>query len=224
MFGTGKFGDLAGFSSAIVLAMVALLMAYEAVTRLIEPVPIAFREAIPVACLGLLVNLASALLLRDDDHEHDDGAPADPHEPASMHRDHNIRAAYIHVLADAATSVMAIFGLTAGWLLGWVWMDAVMGIVGAMVIASWSYGLLRSSGAVLLDAVPAPDMAAQVRRLLEIDGDRIADLHLWRLGPGHFGAIVSLVTHAPKAPAYYKGCLASVRGLAHVTVEVEACA
>ena len=212
VFGTGKFGDLAGFASAIVLAMVALLMAYESIMRMIVPVPIAFREAIPVACVGLLVNLVSALLLQDDEHEHDHG-----------NRDHNLRAAYVHVLADAATSLMAVFGLTVGWLLGWMWMDAVMGIVGAAVISSWSYGLLRSSGAVLLDAAPSAELAGQVRSLLEADGDRITDLHLWRLGPGHFGAIVSLVTHTPKSPAYYKGCLADLRSLVHVTVEVEIC-
>ena len=219
VFGTGKFGDLAGFASAIILAMVALLMAYESVTRLIVPIPIAFGEAIPVACLGLLVNLTSALLLGDEEHDHHDRAVGS----ASTHRDYNIRAAYTHVLADAATSFMAIFGLTAGWLLGWVWMDAIMGIVGAVVIASWSYSLLRSAGAILLDAMPAPEIAGRVRSLIEVDGDRITDLHLWRLGPGHFGAIVSLVTHTPRAPAYYKACLSTVIGLAHVTIEVEAC-
>ena len=228
VFGTGKFGDLAGFSSALVLAMVALLMAYEAVMRLIAPVPIAFREAIPVACLGLLVNLASALLLRDEEHEPFSHAPqldgdGDPHPPHADYRDHNIRAAYVHVLADAFTSVLAIFGLAAGWFFGWVWMDAVMGIIGAAVISSWSYGLLRASGAVLLDTSPASDLAGRVRRLLEIDDDRITDLHLWRLGPGHYGAIISLVTHNPKAPVHYKACLARLRSLAHVTIEVESC-
>ena len=220
VFGTGKFGDLAGFASAIVLAMVALLMAYELVTRLIAPIPIAFGEAIPVACLGLLVNLTSALLLGDDEHDHDHRATGS----ASTHRDYNIRAAYTHVLADAATSFMAIFGLTAGWLLGWVWMDAVMGLVGAVVIASWSYSLLRSAGAILLDATPAPELARRVRSLIEVDGDRITDLHLWRLGPGHFGAIISLVTHTPRVPTHYKNCLSTVTGLAHVTIEVETCA
>lgn len=231
VFGTGKFGDLAGFASAIILAMVALLMAYKSLTRLIAPVPIAFREAIPVACLGLLVNLTSALLLHEDEHDHGhggsitgEGGAADTRGTALAHRDHNIGAAYTHVLADAATSLMAIFGLTAGWLLGWVWMDAAMGIVGAAVIASWSYGLLRSSGAVLLDASPAPEIARRVRSLIEVDDDQITDLHLWRLGPGHVAAIVALVTHSPKSPAHYKACLAGVRGLAHVTVEVETCA
>lgn len=232
-FGTGKFGDLAAFTSAIVLAMIALLIGYEAVQRLISPVPIAFREAIPVATLGLVVNLASAWLLRDDDHhhgyaghghdrEHGDG---DDHDHADgAHRDHNLRAAYIHVLADAATSVMAIVGLLAGWIFGWIWMDAVMGIVGALVIANWSYGLVRIAGGVLLDVAPGPELTERIRQALETDGDRIADLHLWRVGPGRFGAIVSLVTHVPRAPAHYKARLGGVPRLAHVTVEVEACA
>lgn len=217
-FGTGKFGDLAAFTSAIVLAMIALLIGYEATTRLISPVPIAFREAIPVATLGLVVNLASAWLLQDDDHHHHN---EDHHHHA--HRDHNLRAAYVHVLADAATSLMAIFGLLAGWLLGWVWMDAVMGIVGALVIANWSYGLVRNAGAVLLDVTAQPRLAAEIRGLLETDGDRVTDLHLWRVGPGHVGAIVSLVSHAPKAPAHYKARLGHLSGLAHLTIEVQAC-
>jgi cation diffusion facilitator family transporter len=211
-FGTGKFGDLAAFTSAIVLAMISLLIGYEAITRLISPVPIAFREAIPVAALGLLVNVVSAWLLQDEDHHHD------------AHRDHNLRAAYVHVLADAATSVMASFGLLAGWFLGWVWMDAVMGIIGALVIANWSYGLVRNAGAVLLDVTPQPQLAEEIRELLEIEGDRIADLHLWRVGPGHVGAIVSLVSRAPKAPADYKARFSDVHGLAHLTIEVQACA
>ena len=210
-FGTGKFGDLAAFTSAIVLAMIALLIGYEAIQRLISPVPIAFREAIPVATLGLAVNLVSAWLLQDEDHHRD------------AHQDHNLRAAYVHVLADAATSVLAIIGLLAGWFLGWIWMDAVMGIIGALVIANWSYGLVRNAGAVLLDVTLEPELAEEIRARLETEGDRITDLHLWRVGPGHVGAIVSLVSHAPKAPAYYKARLGDLAGLAHLTVEVEAC-
>lgn len=211
-FGTGKFGDLAAFSSAIVLAMIALLIAYEATQRLISPVPIAFGEAIPVAALGLVVNFISAWLLQDEDHGHE------------VLQDHNLRAAYIHVLADAATSVMAIFGLLAGWFLGWIWMDAVVGLIGALVIANWSYGLVRSAGAVLLDVTLEPQLAQEIRELLETEGDRIADLHLWRVGPGHVGAIVSLVSHAPKPPAHYKARLGELPGLAHLTIEVELCA
>jgi cation diffusion facilitator family transporter len=244
-FGTGKFGDLAAFTSAIVLAMIALLIGYEAATRLIAPVPIAFREAIPVAALGLVVNLASAWLLHDGEHGHSHAHDHDHEHEAQEHhdhddhdqdhhdhdhhdhhaqRDHNLRAAYIHVLADAATSVMAIFGLSLGWIFGWLWMDAIMGILGALVIANWSYGLVRAAGGVLLDVIPGSELPRRIRAELERDGDRIADLHLWRVGPGHVGAIVSLVTHHPQPPAHYKARLSGVPTLAHVTIEVESCA
>jgi cation diffusion facilitator family transporter len=222
-FGTGKVGDLGAFTSAIVLAMIALLIGYEAVERLLSPVPIAFPEAIGVACVGLVVNLASVWLLREEPHHHagdhdDDGDAHDHH-----HRDHNLRAAYIHVLADAATSLMAIAGLSVAWLLGWIWIDAVVGMIGAVIIANWSYGLVRSAGRVLLDILPDPKLAGRIRETLETDGDRVSDLHLWRIGPGHFGVIVSLVTHRPETPGSYKARLADIGALAHVTVEVEAC-
>jgi len=181
-FGTGKLGDLAGFTSAIVLALIALLIGYEAVRRFLAPVHIDFREAIPIAFLGLLVNIASAWLLGHEPHDH------------AAHRDHNLRAAFIHVAADAAVSVLAILGLTAARVLGWMWMDPMMGIVGGCVIASWAYALVRDTGRILLDMTPDTALAARIRRRLEEDGDRVADLHLWRLGPGHFGAIVSIVT------------------------------
>ena len=234
-FGTGKFGDLAAFTSAIVLAMIALLIGYEAGSRLISPVPIAFREAIPVAVLGLVVNLASAWLLHDGEHghghahDHDHDHEAHEHHDHDHHdhhaqRDHNLRAAYVHVLADAATSVMAIVGLTLGWIFGWLWMDAIMGILGALVIANWSYGLVRAAGGVLLDVIPGPELPQRIRAELERYGDRIADLHLWRVGPGHVGAIVSLVTRHPQPPAHYKARLSGVPTLAHVTIEVESCA
>jgi cation diffusion facilitator family transporter len=242
-FGSGKFGDLAAFTSAIVLAMIALLIGYEALQRLVHPVAIAFDQAIPVAALGLVVNLASAWLLRDDHHHadhrhvhgkthHDHEGHHEGHHAGTGHRghskpherDHNLRAAYIHVLADAATSVLAIVGLLAGWIYGWVFMDPVMGIVGALVIANWSYGLVRDAGAVLLDVTPDPSVAGEIRHRLELGDDRITDLHLWRVGPGHYGAIISIVTHQPKSPADYKARLASIAALAHVTVEVESCA
>jgi cation diffusion facilitator family transporter len=226
-FGTGKFGDLAAFTSAIVLAMIALLIGYEAVQRLFSPVAIAFTQAVPVAVLGLAVNLASAWLLHDDhdhDHNHADAGSHHHGHDTAHHRDHNLRAAYIHVLADAATSVLAIVGLVAGWLYGWVFMDAVAGIVGALVIANWSYGLVRDAGGVLLDAAPDSDLAKTIHHTLEDSTDRITDLHIWRLGPGHYGAIISLVTHEPKMPAHYKARLSGLKALSHVTVEVEACA
>jgi cation diffusion facilitator family transporter len=229
-FGTGKIGDLAAFTSAIVLAMIAILIGYESVQRLISPLPIAFREAIPIACLGLTVNLVSAWLLREDDHHHHSHHEASGHHAAQDHhqshehgRDLNLRAAYIHVMADAATSLLAIIGLSAGWIFGWIWMDAVVGIIGALVIANWSYGLIRAAGGVLLDVIPEPGLLNRIRETLETDGDRVSDLHLWQVGPGHYGAIISLVTHKPKPPAQYKNRLRNIETLAHVTVEIEAC-
>jgi cation diffusion facilitator family transporter len=228
-FGTGKLGDLAAFASAIVLAMIALLIGYESVGRLFRPVPIAFGEAIPLAALGLAVNLVCAWLLRDD-HEH--GAATaherghhhhgDPHPHG--HADHNLRAAYLHVLADAAVSLLALVGLSAGRLLGWVWMDPAMGIIGALVIANWSWSLVRSAGAVLLDMQAETGLVREITRMLEADGeDRISDLHIWRIGPGHNAAVVSLVSGRPEAPAVYKTRLAGLAGLSHITIEVQCC-
>jgi cation diffusion facilitator family transporter len=219
-FGTGKLGDLAGYSSAIVLAMIAAFIVYQSVARLIQPVPIAFAQAIPVAFLGLAVNLASAFLLREEDHHHHDRGADEHHH---QDHDHNLRAAYLHVLADAATSVLAILGLLAGALFGWVFMDPVMGLVGALVIANWSFGLMRDAGAVLLDVTPDPELAHRVRAALERGDDRVTDLHLWRVGPGRYGAIIALVSDAPLLPAEYKARLGFLRELAHVTIEVEAC-
>ena len=232
-FGTGKFGDLAGYSSAIVLAMIALLIAYEAISRFLDPVPIAFNEAIPIAALGLLVNIASAWLLagghhhehghshghshdhdhHDDDHDHD-------HADDMHHRDNNMRAAVVHVMADAAVSVLVIAGLLLARTFGWLWMDPLAGLIGALVIASWSVALIRDTGAILLDRTPDPGMAEKVRRAIESEGDRVTDLHLWRLGPGHLGAIVSVATSAPREVADYRQKLAHFHDLSHVTVEV----
>jgi cation diffusion facilitator family transporter len=224
-FGTGKLGELAGFASAVVLALIALLIGYESAVRLLNPVAISFNEATFIAVIGLGVNLLSAWLLREErqaehdaHHEHDHG-----HGHAHGH-DHNLRAAYTHVLADAMTSVLAIVGLLAGRFYGWVWMDAVMGIVGAVVIASWSWGLIRSSGAVLLDTVPDPRFAGSVRERLEVSGDRVADLHLWRVGPGHTAVIASVVSDRPEAPDAYKARLEGLPGISHLTVEVHRCA
>jgi cation diffusion facilitator family transporter len=324
-FGTGKLGDLAGFTSAIILAMIALLIAYEAISRLFTPVPIHFAEVIPVACLGLAVNIASAWLLSGGDHhghshghshghdpahaEHDhdeskriatkygdvildvfeDGAPPrfrlhaesgptfaaaaasietirpdgarqvfafvdkggflesveeipEPHAfnanvkingetyPAAFEehehahgaaaRDNNMRAAVIHVVADAAVSVLVIVGLLLALTFGWLWMDPLAGIVGACVIASWSYGLIRDTGAILLDMNPDRRMADDVRRAIESEGDELGDLHLWRLGPGHLGAIVCVVTPNPRGESYYREKLARFEALSHLTIEV----
>ena len=323
-FGTGKFGDLAGYSSAIVLAMIALLIAYEAVSRLLNPVAISFNEAIPIAVLGLAVNVASAWLLsgghhhgHSHGHSHDHGeetrrielgtgaldievfednvpprfrvrvdtgvllgAPdvsietirpdgsrqlftfedrdgflesrdeiPEPHaflakvrlvqegqqherelefeehdhEAAhgAHHRDNNMRAAVIHVLADAAVSVLVIAGLLMARAFGWLWMDPLAGFIGALVIANWSVGLLRDTGGILLDRTPDPRMAEKVRLAIESEGDRVTDLHLWRLGPGHLGAIVSVATTGAREAAHYRQRLAKFADLSHVTVEVQ---
>jgi cation diffusion facilitator family transporter len=326
-FGTGKFGDLAGYSSAIVLAMIALLIGYEAVSRLLEPVAISFNEAIPIAALGLVVNVASAWLLsgghdhhhghahvhadghesearrialgrhildievfedgvpprfrvrvgvgalpasdltiettrpdgsrqlfsfedrggylesRDEipephaflarvrlmqagqaqerelefqEHEHDHGHGAGAH-----HRDNNMRAAVVHVMADAAVSVLVIAGLLLARAFGWLWMDPLAGFIGALVIANWSVGLLRDTGGILLDRTPDPRMAERVRKLIEAEGDHVTDLHLWRLGPGHLGAIVCVATTGNREAAHYRQRLARFADLSHVTVEVQ---
>jgi cation diffusion facilitator family transporter len=327
VFGTGKLGDLAGFTSAIVLAMIALLIGYEAVSRFFSPVPIHFSEAIPIAVLGLLVNLASVWLLsgdhhghshghghgHDDEHAHEeeegvqrifgsagvfavsifeDGVPPvfritpetasskltanavsvmtirpdgtrqsfafadrrgyleskedipEPHafkavvrlpdgehqiefeehghdHDAAANRDHNIRSAYIHVIADAAVSVLAIIGLLLARAFGWLWMDPLAGVIGALVIANWSWGLMRDTGAILLDMNPDRRMAENVRHVIEDNGDTVLDLHVWRVGPGHMSAVVSVVTsEAQRNPSFYHAALKRFKGLSHVTVEV----
>jgi cation diffusion facilitator family transporter len=324
-FGTGKFGDLAGFTSAIVLAMIALLIGYEAVTRFLQPVAIHFEEAIPIAVLGLLVNVTSAWLLGAGGHDHhhghghshgerhshgheqddaeeveietrwggavlsiaEEGGPprfrlamlnegpidaaavvvetvrpngdrqkfhfveregylesADEipephaftvqlviggeshsavftkHEGNRHARDNNMRSAVIHVVADAMVSVLVIIGLLLARGFGWVWMDPLAGIIGAIVIASWSYGLIRDTGAILLDMNPDRDLAAQIRQAVEVSGDEVADLHLWRLGPGHLGAIVSVATETDRDERHYRDRLSTFPALSHLTVEV----
>ena len=319
-FGTGKFGDLAGFTSAIVLAMIALLIGYESVTRILAPVQIHFAEAIPIACVGLAVNIASAWLLSSGGHHHgrshgghdehaheeahtiatrfgdlllevfEDGVPPrfrlraargpapnavttritttrpdgaqqefslvargeflesvasipEPHafnvqialgaetyttvfeEHSHGHgatgRDNNMRSAIIHVVADAAVSVLVIVGLLLARAFGWLWMDALAGIIGACVIASWSYGLIRDTGAILLDRIPDRRLAEDLRATIENDGSRLADLHLWRLGPGHLGAIVSVCPKEPCTADYYRKKLARYPALSHLTIEIQ---
>ncbi len=217
-FGTGKVGALGGFGSAVSLAVVALLVLAESVSRLASPVAIRFNEAIAVAVVGLVVNLLSALLLRDhDEHDHAHGH--------SHHHDHNLRGAYLHVLADAMTSVLAIGALIAGKSLGWTWMDAVTGILGSLLIARWSLGLLKDTSAVLLDAEVSQERHQEIQSTIEADADnRVVDLHLWRVGPRHLAAIVTLVTHQRKDTEHYKALLAAFDDLAHVTVEVYECA
>ncbi|MBY4628699.1 CDF family Co(II)/Ni(II) efflux transporter DmeF [Rhizobium croatiense] len=236
-FGTGKLGDLAGFASAIILALIALLMAWESWLRLANPVPIGFAQAIAVAVVGLAVNLASAWLLAGGghhahghhhhhhhhghhdhgDHTHDHHA----HDNHAKHGDNNIRAAYLHVVADALTSVLAIAALTLGSLYGWLWLDPIMGIVGGLVIANWSWSLMKSSGGVLLDVVPHGEtLPVDIREAIETEEDRITDLHVWQVGPGHHAAIVAVLTPEPRDPAFYKARLSALSELSHVTVEV----
>lgn len=221
-FGTGKVGELAGFASAVILALVALMIGYESVTRIISPVAIDYDEALIIAALGLTVNLVSAWLLGDDDHAHGDHAHGDE-ENHHHHHDHNHRAAYLHVLADAVTSVLAIGGLLAARIFSWPWIDPLVGIIGSLVIAAWAWGLIRSSAAVLLDFVPAPKIANLVRERLEVEGDRLADLHLWRVGPGHIAVVAAVVSDRPQRPDAYKARLRDVAGISHVTVEVHRC-
>jgi cation diffusion facilitator family transporter len=246
-FGTGKLGDLAGFASAIILAMIALLIGYESVTRILAPVPIHFAEALPIACAGLVVNIASAWLLSRGGHGHSHGhshghghthehvhdrparlpmradsgvAFSAQHFHGTAHRDNNLRAAVTHVIADAAVSVLVIIGLLMARAFGWLWTDPLAGIIGAAVTASWAVSLIRDTGAVLLDMNPDGRMASNLRQTIESDGDQVADLHLWRLGPGHLGAIVSIATQKGRGSDYYRAKLARFPGLSHLTIEV----
>jgi cation diffusion facilitator family transporter len=215
-FGTGKVGDLAAYSSGIILGVAALLIGWESLSRLAQPVPIAFGHAILVAVLGLLVNLVSAgMLFSRHGHDHGHG-----HDHAH-HADHNIRSAFIHVVADALTSVLAIVALLAGLWFGAVWLDPLMGLVGAAVILKWSFGLLRDTGGILLDMEAGGDLAARIRSDVEAkDGDQVAALHVWRVGPGHFAAIVAIVTRRSTDAAELKTALKARYPLAHLTVEV----
>lgn len=250
-FGTGKIGELAAFASAIILGMVALLIGYESVMRLIHPVMIEYREAISIACVGLGVNVVSAYLLHDHDDDHDhhhhphhhddaehDHDHADDHADGeggdhghalhhqhdghdhAHHADFNIRAAYVHVVADAVTSLLAISALAAAAYFGLPWLDPTAGFIGTVVISAWAYSLIKAAAAVLLDAVPNRARADLIRRRLEADGDRVADFHLWRLGPGHLGVLAVVVSRNPRTPAHYKARLADIHGLSHVNIEV----
>lgn len=221
-FGTGKVSVLGGFASAVALAVIAFVMAFESVARLFQPQAIQFNEAIGVALLGLVVNLASAWLLRDHhDHGHDHHSDDHDHH---HHQDHNLRAAYVHVLADALTSVLAIVALFAGKFLGWVWLDAVMGLVGAGVITRWAYGLVSDTGSILLDGGIDKQIKLDIMTAIEDDADnRITDLHLWYVSQNHIAATISLVSHYPQTPEHYKRLLCHIPALSHVIVEVNHC-
>jgi len=238
-FGTGKVGDLAAFASALALAATSVGLAIESIHRLFEPVTIAFDEAIPVAFLGLVVNLLSVWLLHDHGHGHDHGhshghghhhhhehAHGEDHDHHHDHHHHhhhdlNLRAAYMHVIADTGLGVLAIAGLFTARQLGWVWLDPVLGILAAIVIFRWALGLLREAGSILLDKVPDEALAARIRVLLEQDGARIADFHLWQVGPGHYAVIAALVGETHDAD-HYRQRLSGISSLAHVTIETRA--
>jgi cation diffusion facilitator family transporter len=222
-FGSGKVGILGGFASSIALGVVALMMIVESGERLLNPHIIYFDKSLIVAGLGLLINLISVLLLKDHHHDH-------------AHHDHNLKAAYLHVLADALTSVLAIIALVAGKYWGWNGLDPVMGMVGALVIMHWSYTLIRETSPILLDESLALKYKKAIKERIESDADnRVSDLHIWRIGPNHFALIISVVSHTPKAPDYYKnllksfdtlGALKGIKGinkLSHITVEVNQC-
>ena len=218
-FGTGKVGVLGGFASAVALAVVAFMMAVESGMRLIDPQAIHYTEAIGVAVAGLVVNLVCGAMLHDHHHEHEH-----EHDHEHGQQDHNLRAAYFHVLADALTSLFAIVALVAGKYVGWAWLDPAVGILGALVIARWAWGLLRDTGHILLDAAADEETRTAITRAIESDADnRIADLHVWQLGPRQYAASLSLVTHQPRPPQHYKALLREIPLLAHVVVEVNRC-
>lgn len=226
-FSPGKVSVLGGYTSSVVLGIVALMMLIESAQRIVQPKMIYFDDAIAVAGFGLFINLICALLLKGDHHHSHDHAHAHAHD--HHHHDHNLKAAYLHVLADALTSVLAIIALALGKYYGWSWLDPLMGIVGALVIVQWSYSLIRETSPVLLDESIALKHKLAIREKIETDADnRISDLHIWRVSPGHFAIIISVVSHDPKTPEYYKELLKEFRvhggKLSHITVEVNRCA
>ena len=212
-FGTGKVNTLGGYTGAILLAVFATMMAFESITRLIEPVEIAFNQAIFVAVVGLVVNGASVLILgMDHGHHHD-----------HHHHDHNLKSAYLHVLADALTSFLAIFALLIGKYFGAIWMDPLMGIVGAILVARWSFGLLKTTSTIILDEQASADTCNSIQLAIESEeSSRIVDLHVWTIGPDIYSAVISIVSNNPQQPAYYKSRIAELIELQHVSVEVNA--
>jgi len=212
-FGAGKVNALGGFTGAILLAVFALMMVWGSIERMINPITIAFNQAIFVAMIGLMVNGASVFILGHKGGHH--------HEHGDRRHDHNLKSAYYHVLADALTSVLAIMALLTAKYFGLVWMDPMMGIVGAILVCGWSAGLLRDTSAILLDKQGAEEIQRKIKESIEsADNNRVVDLHLWTIGPNIYGVIISVVTQDPKPPEHYKKLLPSNLGLAHVTVEV----
>lgn len=218
-FGTGKVNVLGGFASAVSLAVVALVMLVESLQRLIDPQIIQFNAAIMIACIGLVINIVSALILKDNHHHSHEHEHEHEH-----HHDHNLRAAYLHVLADALTSVLAIIALLAGKLLGLNSLDPIMGIVGAIIITRWSYGLLKQTSPILLDASIDQAYQLAVKEAIEKDADNlITDIHIWKVSANHYAAIISLLTHTPETTEHYKNLLHDFHKLSHITIEVYQC-
>ncbi len=222
-FGTGKVYALTGFTNAVVLLLVALAMMTEGITRLFHPEQVRFDEALPIAVVGFFVNLVSFFLLHPGgDHGHDHGDHGHDHGHDHAAHDVNLRAAYLHVAADALTSLTAIGALLGGWLLGWVWLDPAMAILGSVVILKWGVGLVRQSGRQLLDVVPSPELEQAIRaRLLELGDAEIRDLHVWEMGPGKRGCIVSLVTKTPRPLDDYRTAILTAAPIEHLTVEID---
>lgn len=234
-FGTGKVNTLGGYTGAILLAVFAAMMAWESLLRLLDPVSIAFNQAILVAIFGLIVNGASVFILGADhahdhdqqhEHEHDhDHDHQHEHDHDHVHdhhgHDHNLKSAYLHVMADALTSLLAIFALLIGKYTGAIWMDPLMGIVGAILVARWSLGLLRTTSAILLDEQASKSMLHRIREFMEKDANnRVVDLHVWTVGPNIYAASISIVSRTPRSPTFYKSQLAQHMHLNHVTIEV----
>ena len=219
-FGAGKVNALGGFTGAVLLALFALLMVWESMSRLLHPVPIIVDQAILVAVLGLAVNGASVFILRVDEHpEHHD-----LDDSRHSHHDYNLKAAYLHVLADALTSLLAIAALLSAKYLGLTWMDPVVGIIGAILVSSWSFGLLRTTSGILLDKQGPQRIRDRIRNSIEADEDsRVTDLHLWAIGPNIFSVVIAIVAHDPASPAQYKERIPKNLGLVHITIEVQAC-
>jgi cation diffusion facilitator family transporter len=217
-FGTGKVNVLGGFASAIALAVVAVVMMLESLQRIVDPRTIHYNEAILVASIGLFINVVSAYLLKEN-HSHDHHGDHTHH-----HQDHNLRAAYFHVLADAMTCVLAIVALVFGRLWGWNWLDPIIGIVGAIIIVRWSYGLIKQTSPILLDGSIDEAYKRAIKETIEKDSDnRIFDIHVWKVGANDYAAIIALVTHYPKSTEHYKILLKNFDKLSHVTIEVNEC-
>ena len=217
-FGTGKVNALGGFSGAVLLAVFALLMVWESFSRLIQPVEIIFTQAILVAVVGLFVNGISVFILGVDD------SPDDDDYPNGRHHDHNLKSAYLHVLADALTSVLAIVALLAAKYLGFNWMDPGMGIVGAILVARWSYGLLRSTSLILLDRQGPESISREIKEWIESDHDsKVADLHLWSIGPDIYAVVMTVVAHEPATADEYRARIPKQLALVHISIEIRQC-